>query len=85
MRSMILAVAAITVVAVPAVARDTYTQGYYRQNGTYVQPHYSSAPNSNPYNNYSSKPNINPYTGQPGAVDPYKAPEPRVYKPYRTP
>lgn len=62
-------------VAHGAYARDTYTQGYYRQNGTYVQPHYSTAPDSNPYNNYSSQPNVNPYTGQAGTVDPY-APKP---------
>lgn len=36
--------------------------GYYRSNGTYVQPHYRSSPDGNPYNNYSFPGNINPYT-----------------------
>ena len=32
---------------------DVYVRGYTRDNGTYVQPHYRSAPDGNPYNNYS--------------------------------
>ena len=42
-------------------AGDVYVKGYYRSDGTYVQPHYRSAPDGNPYNNYSSPGNINPY------------------------
>lgn len=38
--------------------------GYYRKNGTYVQPYYRSAPDGNPYNNYSFPGNTNPYTGK---------------------
>lgn len=38
--------------------------GYYRKNGTYVQPHYRSNPDGNPYNNYSYPGNTNPYTGK---------------------
>lgn len=37
--------------------------GYFRSNGTYVQPHYRSSPDGNPYNNYSYPGNYNPYTG----------------------
>lgn len=29
--------------------------GYFRDNGTYVQPHFRSAPDGNPYNNYGHK------------------------------
>ena len=43
---------------------QTRVDGYYRQNGTYVQPHMRSAPDSNPYNNWSYPGNTNPYTGQ---------------------
>ena len=48
-------------------------KGYYRKNGTYVQPHYRSNPDGNPYNNYSFPGNTNPYTGKvaPGNVDTY--------------
>lgn len=38
--------------------------GYFRKNGTYVQPYYRSSPDGNPYNNYSYPGNYNPYTGQ---------------------
>jgi hypothetical protein len=41
-------------------------RGYYRSNGTYVQPHYRSAPDGNFYNNWSTKGNVNPYTGKRG-------------------
>ena len=45
---------------------DVYVRGYYRSDGTYVQPHYRSAPDGNPWNNFSTYGNVNPYTGQPG-------------------
>ena len=45
---------------------DTYVNGYTRQNGTYVQPHYQAAPNQYRYDNYSSQGNVNPYTGKAG-------------------
>ena len=41
-------------------------RGYFRSNGTYVQPHYRSNPDGNFYNNWSTYPNINPYTGARG-------------------
>jgi opacity protein-like surface antigen len=55
-----------------AFAADVYHQGYMRSDGTYVQPHYQTAPDSNPYNNYSTQGNVNPYTGQAGTVNPYQ-------------
>lgn len=55
------------------LARDTHVNGYYRSNGTYVQPHYRSAPDSSKTNNWSSKGNYNPYTGQSGTKDPYSS------------
>lgn len=39
-------------------------KGYYRKDGTYVQPHYRSNPDGNPYNNWSYPGNTNPYTGK---------------------
>jgi len=50
---------------------DTYVNGYHRKDGTYVQPHYRSSPNSTKLDNYSTIGNVNPYTGQPGTVNPY--------------
>ncbi len=50
-----------------------YVKGYYRKDGTYVSPHYRTAPDGNPYNNYSFPGNYNPNTGKttPGNPDTY--------------
>lgn len=45
----------------------TRVRGYYRSNGTYVQPHYRSSPNNSRYDNWSTRGNYNPYTGKRGA------------------
>ncbi|MEN3278561.1 MAG: hypothetical protein V7631_4351 [Massilia sp.] len=45
---------------------DVPVRGYYRSNGTYVQPHMRSAPDGNFSNNWSTVGNVNPYTGAPG-------------------
>lgn len=47
-----------------------YVNGYYRSNGTYVQGHYKTDPNSTVNDNYSTYPNVNPYTGTQGTVQP---------------
>jgi hypothetical protein len=57
-----------------AIARDVHVDGHTRQNGTYVQPHMRTAPDSSLQNNYSSQGNTNPYTGQQGTVNPYATP-----------
>lgn len=43
-----------------------HVNGYTRKDGTYVAPHYRSAPNSTKADNWSTKGNVNPYTGKPG-------------------
>lgn len=48
--------------------QDVYVSGYYRSNGTYVQGHYRTAPNSTINDNYSTVGNVNPYTGKAGTV-----------------
>jgi hypothetical protein len=42
-------------------------RGYYRGNGTYVAPHYRSAPDGIRSNNWSHRGNTNPYTGKRGS------------------
>jgi len=49
---------------------DTYVKGYYRSNGTYVQPHYRSSQDRSYNNNWSVSPNVNPYTGKSGTLQP---------------
>lgn len=72
MRYLLAATAALATLGMAgAVSADSYVQGYYRDNGTYVQPHYRSSPDGNAGNNYSTQGNTNPYTGQRGTVNPY--------------
>ena len=40
--------------------------GYIKTDGTYVQPHFKTQPNSTNHDNFSTTPNTNPYTGQSG-------------------
>jgi hypothetical protein len=49
---------------------QVHVKGYYRKNGTYVQPYVRSSPDGNPYNNYSYPGNTNPYTGKVAAGNP---------------
>ena len=83
MKSFITSVLALLIVAValPALA-DTFVNGYYRSNGTYVQPHYRSAPNNSYNDNWSVSPNINPYTGQQGTNTPTWNNQPPPSNPY---
>lgn len=79
MKKLALILAALA--AVSAFA-DEWVNPYVRKDGTYVQGHHRTAPDSNPYNNYSTQGNTNPYTGQQGTVNPYQQP---VTPTYQTP
>ena len=61
---------------------SVHVKGYYRKNGTYVQPHYRSDPNGSTSDNWSSKGNVNPYTGAVGTRSPYEANGPSYSSPY---
>ena len=69
--SALLVISILIIFAGSAIASDTYVKGYYRSNGTYVQPHYRTSPDNSLHNNYSTKGNVNPYTGRKGTVNPY--------------
>lgn len=45
---------------------DVAVKGYYRKDGTYVQPHYRSDPNGSKADNWSTFGNVNPHTGKIG-------------------
>lgn len=45
---------------------QVYVSGYTKSNGTYVEPHYRTAPNTTRNDNYSTVGNTNPYTGTSG-------------------
>jgi hypothetical protein len=80
MRSIIYGLVALAVSA--AASAQVHVNGYTTKNGTYVAPHYRSAPDGNPYNNWSTRGNVNPYTGQVGTKDPYSASGSSSYSSY---
>jgi hypothetical protein len=65
----LLAIISLATTSLPAFA-DEYVHGYTRSNGTYVQPHYRSSPNSSNNDNWIVKGNTNPHTGQEGTQSP---------------
>lgn len=68
MKRILLIISMLVAFSAGAYARDVHVNGYTRNDGTYVEPHYRTAPNNNYYDNYSSQGNTNPYTGQQGTV-----------------
>jgi hypothetical protein len=54
-----------------STSSSVHVSGYTRSNGTYVAPHYRTAPDATKLNNWSTKGNVNPYTGKAGTKDPY--------------
>jgi hypothetical protein len=69
MRSILVGL--LVVLSATSATAQVYVHGYTTKNGTYVAPHYRSAPDGNPYNNWSTVGNVNPYTGQAGTRNPY--------------
>lgn len=49
---------------------EHYVQGHTRRDGTYVEGHHQTNPNSTQYDNWSTKGNVNPYTGKEGTKEP---------------
>lgn len=66
LRGMCCAVAGALMICGASAQGTTHVEGYTTKNGTYVQPHYRTTPDSNPYNNWSTQGNVTPYTGQLG-------------------
>jgi hypothetical protein len=67
-------IAIILLVQFSASIAQVHVNGYYRKNGTYVQPHYRSSPNLTKMDNWSTKGNVNPYTGRVGTKNVYENP-----------
>ena len=72
MRVLIAAVLAFA----GAASAQVYVNPYVTKDGTYVEGHQRTAPNSTRIDNYGSQGNTNPFTGQQGSVNPYAQPNP---------
>lgn len=70
---------ALFLFAVPITIAQTWVDGYYRNDGTYVQGHFRSNSNNTTLDNYSTKGNINPFTGEKGYKDPYSTSNNSLY------
>ena len=46
---------------------DTWVNGYYKRDGTYVPGHFRSSSNQTNWDNYSTQGNRNPFTGESGS------------------
>jgi hypothetical protein len=66
MKQLITFIAAILIFSTSFAQSQTHVSGYYRSNGTYVQPHYRTSPNYTRNDNWSTVGNTNPYTGAAG-------------------
>ena len=58
---------------------DTYVNGYYKRDGTYVNSYTRSSPDSTNWNNYSTQGKSNPYTGSNGSRARDYSPEAQSY------
>jgi hypothetical protein len=58
-----------------AAQSSHYVRPHVTRDGTYVQGHQQTNPDSTRLNNWSTQGNVNPYTGQLGTVDPYNQPQ----------
>lgn len=76
--SLALIVGATGAVSAGALA-DDYVRPYVKRDGTYVEGHYRSSPNSTNWDNYSTQSNINPYTGSEGSRARDYSPEAQNY------
>lgn len=78
-------IAICMLIAFSSSAEDVYVKGYYKNNGTYVAPHYRSSPNKTVNDNWSTYGNTNPHTGELGTKRVHDANEKLSGNKFRTP
>ena len=64
MKKTILSFFASLLVVATYAQSETHVDGYYRSNGTYVEPHYRTMPNNTTSDNWSTVGNQNPHTSE---------------------
>lgn len=84
MKKYLLKLSILGLALASSAQADTYVNGYYRADGTYVQPYVRSDSNSTNWDNYSTQGNSNPYTGSEGTRARDYSPEARSYGDGRT-
>ena len=72
MNEVVLAAILVVGLGTSDAAAESYVNGYYRNNGTYVDSHYRTGRYDSKSNNYSTQGNVNPHTGRVGSVNPYR-------------
>lgn len=60
----------LALVAAPIAAQTVSVKPHIRKDGTFVNGHQRTAPNSSSADNWSSSPNVNPWTGKQGTKSP---------------
>jgi len=72
-RRVAMALIVLSAFAAQLQAQRVHVRGHFSpKRGTYVMPHYRTAPDHSRLNNWSSRGNVNPYTGKRGTTDPYR-------------
>lgn len=61
------------VISLSLTMAQTWVNGYYKSDGTYVPGHFRSNSNNTTLDNYSTKGNVNPFTGERGYKDPFES------------
>ena len=78
-RRLVLSIVLLLVTFPLLASAQVHVNGYFRRDGTYVQPHYRTAPDGNPFNNWSA-------TGPQRGLDPWiilhSTPPPQPVDPY---
>jgi hypothetical protein len=73
MKNLIAFSLAFLVLSSIAEAKEFHrVRPHIRKDGTFVQGHRQTNPDSSKFNNFSTKGNVNPSTGKKGTVDPLK-------------
>jgi hypothetical protein len=80
MKHIIIAMAAALSCAAFAQGQH-YVAPHMTRNGTFVEGHFQTNPDSSLQNNWSTQGNVNPYTGQAGTVNPYQYQQPSYPQP----
>lgn len=67
MKSLLFSLVFLFIAVCSYAQNQTYVNGYYKSDGTYVPGHYRQTPNSTNHDNWSTTQQRNPYTTENGS------------------